>query len=59
MPDIKETSIVLARKDKQEVVKLLELLNSFSKEELTALLMFVQGAKFSRQLRMQSDDNTS
>ena len=53
MTDIKETSIVLARKDKQEVVKLLEVLNGFSKEELTALLMFAQGVKFSRQLEMQ------
>ncbi len=59
MTDIKETSIVLARKDKQEVVKLLEVLNGFSKEELTALLMFAQGVKFSRQLEMQSDDNAS
>lgn len=48
MAEIKETNIVLVRENKQEAVKLLELLNGFSKEELIALLMFVQGVKFSR-----------
>lgn len=59
MADIKETNIVLIRENKQEALKLLELLNGFSKEELTALLMFAQGVKFSRQLEIKSDKNTS
>lgn len=53
------TDIVIMKEDKQEAVKLLELLNGFSKEELAALLMFAQGVKFSRQLYVQSDRHTS
>lgn len=55
MADIKETSIVLIKENKQEVAKLLELLNGFSKKELADLLMFMQGVKFSKQLDIQSN----
>ena len=57
MADLKETNIILARENKQEAVKLLEFLNDFSKVELTSLLMFVQGVKFSKQLKIQPDRN--
>ncbi len=53
MADIKETSIVLIKENKQEAAKLLELLNGFSKKELADLLMFMQGVKFSKQLDIQ------
>lgn len=55
MTDIKETSIVLIKENKQEAAKLLELLNGFNKKELSDLLMFMQGVKFSKQLDIQSN----
>ncbi len=54
MADIKEANIVLIKERKSEVIKLLSLLNGFNEKELEALLMFIQGIKFSKQLENQS-----